>query len=106
VSFLIRSFMRYGKLVACVCAGFIVTSPVSGTPDYPYEAKRARLSGTAIYEVHLRRDRTVSRIVVARSCGFRILDEYGAAVLREWRFEKAPPSLSIVRVPMTFGKSR
>jgi len=73
--------MRYLKLVICCCAIVVATSHVFAVPPYPYEARRAHMSGSALYEVHLKPDRTISKIVVAKSCGFRILDDYGAAIL-------------------------
>ncbi len=63
------------------------------------------MSGSALYEVHLKPDRTISKIVVAKSCGFRILDDYGAAILSGWNFAKVPSSRDVIKVPMTFGKT-
>jgi outer membrane biosynthesis protein TonB len=62
------------------------------------------MSGTALYEVHLKPDRTIATIVLAKSCGFRILDDYGVAIIKGWSFAKVPSARDVIKIPMTFGQ--
>jgi outer membrane biosynthesis protein TonB len=62
------------------------------------------MSGTALYEVYLKPDRTIAKILVAKSCGFRILDDYGVTIISGWSFAKVPSSRSFIKIPMTFGQ--
>jgi TonB family protein len=81
----------------------LIGSTSFAAPPYPYEARRAHLTGSGIYEAYLRPDRTVAKVVVIKSAGYRVLDDYAIAVFREWRFSKAPPTVNKVRIPLTFN---
>src|SRR5947207_125733 len=56
-----------GRFVFLVSASLLlVGATAAAAPPYPYEAKRAHLTGSGIYEAYLRPDRTVTKVVVVR----------------------------------------
>jgi TonB family protein len=69
-------------------------------PEYPVEARRARLQGRGTYALHVRKDGTVGSVDVQRSTGHRILDQAAIATFRKYRFRSGPVRVYIL--PMEF----
>ena len=71
-------------------------------PEYPYEARRQRLTGTgiAIMEVDPATGR-VTRAFMAESTGSAILDRAALNAFQQWRFK--PGAVAGVRIPITFS---
>ncbi len=78
---------------------------VAVRPDYPYEARRQRLTGSGIFELkfdyesgHLR------EVHVVQSTGQRMLDGHAIGALKLWKAK--PHSIHTLRMPITFTLTR
>jgi protein TonB len=70
-------------------------------PDYPYEARRNRITGNGVMLMTVHRSSgRVTDVEVAQSTGSSILDNAAANAFKRWRFQ--PGTVSRVRVPITF----
>jgi TonB family protein len=70
-------------------------------PDYPYEARRGRITGTGIVVMLV--DLVTGKVTscrMAQSTGSVILDDACLSAFRQWRFR--PGTVKEVRVPITF----
>src|SRR5207253_801941 len=70
-------------------------------PPYPYEARRARTTGSGVVLVMV--DPTSGRVTDAQmrlSTGSLILDNNSVAALRRWRFK--PVGVTTIDVPITY----
>jgi len=70
-------------------------------PEYPYEARRQRLTGSGVAMLTV--DFTsgnVLDVVMVQSTGSRVLDSATTSGLRRWHFK--PRTVSKVRTPITF----
>ena len=56
-------------------------------PAYPRLARRAQWEGVAVCRITVSPEGDVTRVSIARSSGYEILDEAALAALRTWRFE-------------------
>ena len=65
-------------------------------------AHRQGVEKSGRFETRLRPDRTVISVTVIQSTGYRHLDRAAAEALLKWRFDKVPPHVNKVRVPVTF----
>lgn len=70
-------------------------------PEYPYEARRSRItgSGVAVISVDVASG-GVSNVVMEASTGSPVLDNAAATAFRRWRFK--PGTVSRLRAPITF----
>ncbi len=64
-------------------AHFVISAPY---PDYPFQARRARISGSGLFQMVLDANGRVSDVRVTKSTGSRILDTAAIQALRKWRF--------------------
>jgi TonB family protein len=70
-------------------------------PEYPYEARRLKLSGSGAFQLKFDYDTGLLReIHIVRSTGKRVLDDAAISALKLWRAE--PRSLHSIRQPVTF----
>ncbi|MFN2476282.1 MAG: energy transducer TonB [Chthoniobacterales bacterium] len=70
-------------------------------PDYPYEARRQRATGTGIVVLNV--DPATGYVVSAsmrQSTGNVVLDAAALSAFKRWRFK--PGSVSLVQTPITF----
>lgn len=70
-------------------------------PEYSYEARRMRASGTGLFE--LRFDYETGRLLaidIVQSSGSRVLDHDAILGLKEWKAK--PHSIRAMRIPITF----
>ena len=72
-------------------------------PDYPYEARRSRITGRGLLRIYVDESGRVSDVRVLKSTGNRQLDDAGLAAFRHWR-AKAGPRRE-VDMPLTFTLS-
>jgi TonB family protein len=72
-------------------------------PDYPDVARKQRLEGSGVAEIHINSDGTVASVNMLRSTGQKILDEAAMRGFSRWRFP--PHSLNVVRVPIQYRAS-
>jgi TonB family protein len=76
----------------------VVSAP---RPEYPYEARRGRITGTGI--VLIKVDASTGKVVsaeMAPSTGSVVLDAAALAAFRQWRFK--PGTVATARLPITF----
>jgi protein TonB len=70
-------------------------------PEYPYEARRQRITGDGVAVMSVDPGSgNVTRVTMARSTGSAVLDNAAIAGFRRWRFK--PGSVSTVTCPVTF----
>ena len=70
-------------------------------PDYPYEARRARITGSGVVVMQVdSATGNVSSCLMAQSTGSVILDGASLQAFRQWRFK--PGTVREVRIPITF----
>lgn len=75
-----------------------VTAP---RPEYPYEARRMRLTGSGVVLMTVDTGSgAVTSAVMAQSTGHPVLDNAAMSAFRRWRFQ--PGTVSKVRTPITF----
>jgi protein TonB len=75
-----------------------ITAP---RPDYPYEARRNRITGSGVMLMTVDRPSgRVTSVEVTESTGSPILDHAATSAFKKWRFQ--PGAVSRVRVPITF----
>lgn len=73
-------------------------------PEYPYEARRARITGSGVVVMTVDPTTgTVTSAVMAQSTGSPVLDNAATSAFRRWRFR--PATVSKVRTPVTFTMS-
>ena len=71
-----------------------------GNVQYPYEAKRARLTGSGIARVSVSPDGSVTSVSMSKSTGHPVLDNAAVVGLRGARFK--PGTVPQVNIPITF----
>jgi TonB family protein len=70
-------------------------------PQYPYEAKRAHISGSGVCVMTVdAASGNVTGAVMEQSTGSGILDKVTTDAFRKWRFK--PGTVSQVRVPISY----
>src|SRR5947207_12056913 len=69
-------------------------------PQYPYEARSRRVTGSGVCVVDVGPSGSVSSASMASSIGNPILDNAALSAFRQWRFK--PGSVSKVKLPITF----
>ncbi len=73
-------------------------------PEYPYEARRSRLTGSGVCVMTVdTASGAVTSAVMAQSTGHAVLDNAAISAFRRWRFQ--PGTVSKVRTPITFTMS-
>lgn len=78
-----------------------VTALSAPQPEYPYEARRQKITGNGIVAMTV--DFVSGRVIDAvmeRSMGTPVLDNAAVAAFRRWRFK--PGTVSRIRSPITF----
>lgn len=71
-------------------------------PLYPYAARRARITGRCLVEMHVDSSTgVVTDAVMAESSGHEILDNAALSACRRWHFK--PGTVARVRLPITFA---
>ena len=71
-----------------------------GNVQYPYEAKRARLTGSGVARVSVSPSGSVTSVSMAKSTGHPSLDNAAISGLRGARFK--PGTVPTVNIPITF----
>ncbi|MGZ5001953.1 MAG: energy transducer TonB [Chthoniobacterales bacterium] len=87
------------------------TAPASGKAallfkphiEYPYEARRSKITGSGEILVTVTPDGSVSSVSMAKSCGNPILDNTCTSAFQRARFK--PGTAPRVRIPITFTLS-
>jgi protein TonB len=70
-------------------------------PEYPYEARRQRLTGSGVATLTIdTATGAVTSVTMARSTGSAVLDNATISGLRRWRFK--PGTVSQVQTPITY----
>jgi TonB family protein len=69
-------------------------------PEYPYEARRNRVSGRGTYRAYIDPNGKVSRVVVVKSAGMRELDDAVVHAALGWRAK--PGHKREIDFPMAF----
>lgn len=75
--------------------------PVKAYPIYPYNARRARASGSGIFRMYVEPDGRVRAVGVMKSTGNRDLDLAAAGGLYRWK--AFPGKRREVDMPVTFS---
>lgn len=70
-------------------------------PQYPYEARRDRITGSGVILVQVDRSSgLVTSTTVSQSTGSSVLDNAATTAFKRWRFK--PGTVTTVRIPVTF----
>jgi protein TonB len=70
-------------------------------PEYPYEARRSRITGSGVAAISVDfASGDVSNVVMEQSTGSPVLDNAAVTAFRRWRFK--PGTVSRLRTPITF----
>lgn len=73
----------------------------SKRPEYPKEARRARLEGAGIFGLNIdKRTGAVTSVDIEQSTGSKLLDGYATSAFKTWRFK--PGVFLRVRMPSVF----
>jgi len=81
-------------------SGAKASAMFSPKPDYPYEARARKITGSGVCVLTVGPDGSVTDAVMAQSIGSPILDNSAVSAFRRWRF--VPGKFSKVKVPITF----
>ena len=94
-------------------AGLVMALPSylrNRPPQYPDKAKREKQEGVVVLDVEVSANGKVTRIAIAQSSGYALLDESALKTVRRWRFKPArignEPVDSRVQVPIRFRLDR
>lgn len=71
-----------------------------GNIQYPYEAKRSRMTGSGVAVVSVSSSGSVTSVTIGKSTGNAILDNAAVSGLRNARFK--PGTVPTVKIPFTF----
>jgi len=90
-----------GKSVDQALAHFLGRGTVENgsAPAYPRSVPWANKQGKGVYEIHVRKDGTVSEVKILHQSGDEIFDRTTVDTLRKWRFRRGP---LIVELPLAF----
>ncbi|MDQ6913320.1 MAG: energy transducer TonB [Verrucomicrobiota bacterium] len=78
-----------------------VLALVAPRPEYPYEARRQKLTGSGVALLSIDRGSgAVTSVQIAQTTGNAILDNAAVSGFRRWRFK--PGTVAAVRAPITF----
>lgn len=76
----------------------------SPSPDYPYEARRAKMTGSGVALLRVDpQTGSVTNATMAQSTGSPMLDKAALTAFRQWRFR--PRTISAARLPIKFTLS-
>lgn len=78
--------------------------PTKAVPIYPYDARRARATGSGIFRMYIEPDGRVRAVGVMKSTGNKDLDLAAAGGLYRWR--ALPGNRREVDMPVTFSMTR
>jgi TonB family protein len=78
--------------------------PVKALPLYPYDARRARATGSGVFRMYIEPDGRVTAVGVMKSTGNQDLDLAAAGGLYRWK--ALPGKRREVDMPVTFSMSR
>lgn len=93
-----RDNSSHGRMNLSNARVFAVSAP---RPEYPYEAKRQRITGEGMAAMTVdSASGQVSNVSMVRSTGNPFLDNAALTGFRRWRFK--PGTVSSVRCPITF----
>lgn len=56
------------------------------SPNYPLDAKRKNIQGKVLVQVTVKSDGSAKEVIIARSSGYKSLDEAAIEAVRQWRF--------------------
>jgi len=90
-----------GKSVDAAMAHFLGKGTLENgpTPAYPHSVPWTNRQGKGMYEIHVRKDGTVSEVKILHPSGDEIFDRTTVDTLRTWRFRRGP---LIVELPLAF----
>ena len=78
-----------------------VSALMAPRPEYPYEARRQRLTGSGVALLSINSDTgSVVEVSMLRSTGSTVLDQATISGFRRWRFK--PGTVSRVQSPITY----
>lgn len=80
---------------------YALASPGAG---YPEEARKAKLTGSGLYELRINKEGTTTGIAIVKSSGSAVLDQAARSAFLKWRFK--PGIFSRVRVPVSWSVNR
>jgi TonB family protein len=71
-----------------------------GVP-FPEEARKAKMTGSGLYELRINKAGTVTEVVVVKSSRNAVLDNAAKTTFRKWRFK--PGAFTSVRIPVSWS---
>jgi TonB family protein len=71
---------------------------------YPEEARKAKTTGSGLYELRISKSGVTSEVVIVKSSGSAVLDNAAKNTFLKWRFK--PGIFSRVRVPVSWTVNR
>jgi TonB family protein len=69
-------------------------------PEYPLRARMSKFRGDGVYEIHIDKSGTPTRVVIIKSSGQRILDQAALDAFMGWRFK--PRTFLRIQIPVTW----
>jgi len=69
-------------------------------PRYPWWIRWTNKQGKGVYEIHVRKDGTVSDVKILKRSGDEVFDQITVYTLRRWRLRRGP---LIVELPLVFN---
>jgi TonB family protein len=83
-------------LAAFLGKGAVERGPM---PDYPWQLRWTDKQGKGVYEIHVRKDGTVSEVKILKRSGDTVFDLITVKTLQRWRFHRGP---LVVELPLFF----
>jgi TonB family protein len=82
-------------------AGFLGRGTVDNgpVPAYPRSIPWTKKQGKGVYEIHVRKDGTVSEVKILKRSGDEVLDRTAVETLRKWHLRRGP---LILELPLAF----
>ena len=71
-----------------------------GVP-YPEEARKAKMTGSGLYELRINKAGTVAEVVILKSSRSAVLDNAAKGTFKKWRFK--PGIFRSVRIPVSWS---
>jgi TonB family protein len=77
---------------------YALASPSAG---YPEAARKAKMTGSGLYELQINKAGTTTGVAIVKSSGKAVLDQAARSAFLKWRFK--PGIFTSVRIPISWS---